>query len=169
MQPELNLIQKKSKRMDRNRLLGVLLFSISGLIVWFSFWLVIDGFSFPVTPEVIFGAFSASLASGVSSYIFSPNIYSLEKPTGNYWSAFGYGVLITLLSFLIGSFIFSIEFIKNETPDIISYVLFSLAGFLYSATMMSPGFILGGLTGILLYHLTKDCHTELNESELPSA
>ena len=139
--------------MNKKRLVGVLLFSIAGLIVWFLFWGSMEKFSFPLNSDFIFGAFSVSIAASTSAYIFSPKIYTLINSSGKYSRAFGYGVLITLLSFFIGSFIFCLEFFENEYRDILSYILLSLFGFLYSVIMMSPGFVVGGLTGVLLLYL----------------
>lgn len=142
------------KQMNKKRSLGVLLFSLAGLIVWFSFVFITEGFSLSLDSDVLFGAFSATLSAVVSSYIISPRIYFLTKTRGTYGNAFAYGFIITLLSFLIGSFIFCIELIDGESPDFFEYVFLSLFGFGYSVYMMSPGLILGGITGVLLYYLS---------------
>ncbi len=140
--------------MNKNRALGVLLFSIAGLLVWFSF-VSLSGDNFlNLNSELIIGTLSASVSASFASYIISPKIYSIRKVYGSYTNAFGYGFIITLLSFLIGSFIFCFNLMLGESFEIPIYLGISLFVFGYSFFMMSPGLIFGGLTGVFLLYLT---------------
>ncbi len=93
---------------NKNRLLGSFLFGLAGLIVWSAF-VLLGGSSSGFNSETFIGALSAVLSAIIVSFWFSPKIYisnDYQKPIA---SAFGFGVLITLLSYFLGSFFFSIS------------------------------------------------------------
>lgn len=149
-----------NQTMDKNRFLGVLLFSLSGQVVWFSFIAITEGIILPFNSDVLFGALSAFLSASVSSFLICPKIYSSKIHHKTYAYSFGYGFVITLISFFIGSFIFSIELMGGGSFDISDFLALSLFGFIYSTFMMSPGLIIGGLTGVLFLYLVNKFQEE---------
>ncbi|MFV1884020.1 MAG: hypothetical protein ACMZ7B_06010 [Balneola sp.] len=139
--------------MNKKRLVGVLLFSIAGLIVWFSFVAHFGELGFSNNNESLFGAASVFISAATSSFLISPIIFRLEKNRNIYIKAFGLGVFIALISMLIGSYIFSIVIIFEDIFALSDYLFFGFYGFIFSVIVMSPGLILGGLTGVLLHYL----------------
>ena len=145
--------------MDRNRLLGVLLFSIAGLIVWFSFLIIMGGFELSFDTFTLGGASLALITSSLFSFIFYPNIKLALEKSSAYYISFSYGVFITFLSYLLGSFCFGTLISWNltitEGIEMVSIAIF------FSMAFLSPGFLIGGFTGVLVCFLIKRTNTKI--------
>lgn len=142
-----------------NRLLGVFLFSVAGSLVWmvFDFTMGFDLFSAP--NESLVGTISALVSSGIIAYWISPSILKSSFRENPKIRGFAFGVIITILSYLLGSFLFIITMnLNTEVILFVDILLLTLFSFIMSCIYMSPGILFGGFTGLLLYHLTKDEH-----------
>ncbi|RNC83012.1 MAG: hypothetical protein ED557_09830 [Balneola sp.] len=152
---------------NKKRLLSVVLFTFSALIVWGLFVFFMYGREFwGGDPFILGGLLSALSASLIVSYKISPRIYNYQSLESRLSLPFGLGVLITLLSYLLGSVLFGISFSLFEMLEGSGFILdkqaiqgaflLIIVGFLYCITFMSPGFILGGIVGILVFRLTRE-------------
>ena len=155
--------------MNKNRILGVFLFGLAGVTVWCSFILIMDGLSFSLNQEMVVGLLAAFSSAAIVAYWLSPNIYYSEEHKNPFVASFWIGVLITLLSYLLGPFLFSFQLFQEGPATFEDFVLVVFVGFVFCFLYMSPGFILGGLTGMLLYYLTKPRPTTVLLQERPDA
>ncbi len=156
-------------QMNKNRILGVFLFGLAGVTVWCSFILIMDGFSFSLNQEMVVGLLAAFSSAAIVAYWLSPKIYVSSNYTKPLSTACGFGVLITLVSYLLGSALFSVLFIFDSSSPLDEFLFVVFVGFVFCFLYMSPGFILGGLTGMLLYYLTKPRPTTVLLQERPDA
>lgn len=143
--------------MNRDRILAMMLFSISASIVWIVFLIISEG-TLRFNLYSIGGFVAAVVAAGLSSLWLAKKI--IEK--GHLYAAF-WGAIITLLSFLLGSVLFGVGFAIHDhffgphvifaiesITDIFRYML---GGFIISVTLMSPGFLMGVATGVIYLKL----------------
>lgn len=139
--------------MNKNRLLGVLLFSVAGLIVWVGFLFFIGDFSFSFDSLTMGGGLLAVISAFGFSFFFYPGIEKNAARSSAYYVGFTYGVIITLLSYLFGAVFFGILFSWGET---VSSILETISMMIFFCLIfLSPGFLLGGLTGILTCYMIK--------------
>ena len=143
-------------QMNKNRIIGITLFSCSSLIIWYSFILFWDGeFQSLGSSFTVSGAIASLIATSFITFFISPKIYSSKVDS---FEAAIYGIAIIFFSYLLGSILFGIGnsltgIITDydnilSTESIKSTLLIIAVGFGYCVTFMSPGFILGGLTGV---------------------
>jgi len=141
--------------MNRDRILGIILFSVSASIVWFGFLFFIGVEK--NNPLIWSGFFSAVLSTGTIAYLQAPSILK-HKKSNKLAPIFFHGVLVTFLSFVLGSILFALtttvsSFFLNpgmviNYQSIEGMVLTGIVGFFISIVYMSPGFIVGGFTAI---------------------
>lgn len=139
--------------MDKNRLLGVLLFSMAGLIVWVGFLIFSDGLTLTFNFISLFGGLNTIFTAAVFSYFFYPCIQKNAYRSSAYYVAFTFGVLITIFSYLFGSFCFGLLI---SWPDgfVAVFEVTSML-LLFCLTFLSPGFLIGGFNGVLTCYLIK--------------
>lgn len=109
------------------------------------------------------GAISSVVATSIIAYWLSPKIYETERTKKATSIAASYGVGITFLSYILGAIIFGVGgaifgLITDPnytfgTRAVEGALLTIIVGALYAIIYMSPGFILGGLTGVFYNHI----------------
>lgn len=139
--------------MNRDRIIAMGMFSLTGGLVWTLFVILFLGESlfswFNLT-----GLASSLIAPAVVACLMSPRIYKIEqsKRTKKFGSFHGIG--ITFLSFFLGAALF-FGFGLIQTENALTFkvleeqISLALIGFLFAAILMSPGYILGAFTGVL--------------------
>jgi len=153
--------------MNRNRIIAIILFSFAALIVWFTF-LFIMAEEIKTVDKILMvgGAISSVVSTSCIAYWLSPKIYETERTKKATSNAVSYGVAITFLSYLLGAIIFGIGstiFGLLTDPNYTSVaraiegaLLTIIVGGLYAIIYMSPGLILGGLTGVFYNHIVRN-------------
>lgn len=143
--------------MNRDRILAMMLFSISASIVWIVFLVIAEG-TLRFNLYTIGGFGAAVAAACINSFWFATKIIEKKVLYAAFW-----GFIITLLSFLLGSVLFGIGFAIHDhffgpheiftietIADIFRYML---GAFMISVTLMSPGFLMGAGTGVIYLKL----------------
>ena len=150
--------------MNNDRKLAIRLFAGAAVLLWVLFSIIFLISSIDRSLSFTLGLMGCGLvgilaAASVSAWM-SPYMAREARAGASLWKGFGLGLFVTLGSYIISAVVIAVSFavIDSGGVEVISvnqipFVMYAI--FLGSITILSPGLLFGGISGVLFYRIVR--------------